>query len=105
MEPLSHIIAYQNKKHTFNWLNSSRDLHYSAIQTGMTIYTGIYQWKWYCPRLRQYHFHFSSYHDPWTVCISWILPSISVTIIYVNEWWLPLTKYGELDRDKNFSLS
>jgi len=42
MEPLSHIIAHQNKKHTFNWLNSSRDLHYSAIQTGMTIYTGIY---------------------------------------------------------------
>jgi len=54
-------------------------------------------WKWYCTRLRPYHFHFSSYHDPWAVCISWILPSISVTIIYVNECWLPLTKYGELD--------
>ena len=28
------LIEYQNKKHTFNWLNT---LHYFAIQTGMLI--------------------------------------------------------------------
>ena len=31
------VIAYQNKKHTFNWLNTPGNLHYTAIQTGILI--------------------------------------------------------------------
>ena len=31
------VIAYKNKKHTFNWLKTPGNLHYTAIQTGILI--------------------------------------------------------------------